>query len=171
LPARFLLVAATNPCPCGGSGAPGACRCSAAALARYNRRLSGPLLDRFDLRITVDRATPAELLAAAPGEPSSVVAERVAACRARAHQRGVPVNAALDRAGLDQHAPLGSEASAALEAALARGRLTGRGLQRLRRVALTLADLDGATPPLTKGQVLAAMAMRHEPLAVVGLAG
>ena len=171
LPARFLLVAATNPCPCGGSGAPGACRCSPAAIARYNRRLSGPLLDRFDLRITVDRAAPAELLGADRGEPSARVRERVFAARERARARGVRVNADLDRRGLDEHAPLGDEAAAALEAALQRGRLTGRGLQRVRAVALTLADLAEVAPPLTRPQVLTAMAYRADTVVPDRLAG
>src|SRR5205085_4136188 len=61
-PARFLLVAAMNPCPCGAGGEPGRCRCSDAARARYERRLSGPLLDRFDLRLAVHRPDPAELV-------------------------------------------------------------------------------------------------------------
>ena len=83
LPARFLLVAAMNPCPCGEGGRPGACSCSDAALLRYRRRLSGPLLDRFDLRVAVERPDAQELLTGAPGEPSAVVAAGVARVRAK----------------------------------------------------------------------------------------
>ena len=89
LPARFLLVAATNPCPCGG-GPPGRCECDDAARLRYLRRLSGPLLDRFDLRVGVDRPDVDDLLAGGGGEPTVVVAARVAAARrqcARPHRR------------------------------------------------------------------------------------
>ncbi len=80
LPARFLLVAATNPCPCGG-GPPGWCECDEVARLRYLRRLSGPLLDRFDLRVAVQRPSVDELLDPGGGEPSAVVARRVAAAR------------------------------------------------------------------------------------------
>ena len=88
LPARFLLVAATNPCPCGAPRGPASCQCSEAARARYHRRLSGPLLDRFDLRIAVDRPDTNDLLRRLdPGEPTSVAA-RVAAVRCLAGGAG-----------------------------------------------------------------------------------
>ncbi len=86
MPARFLLVGAMNPCPCGGGEAPGGCRCSDAAMARYARRLSGPLLDRFDLRIPVHPPDPAQVVGGAPGESSAVVADRVAQARGRARR-------------------------------------------------------------------------------------
>ena len=78
-PARVLLVAAMNPCPCGEGAVPGACRCTAAARARYARRLSGPLVDRFDLRVEVGRPDVADLLSEVGGEATSAVAARVAA--------------------------------------------------------------------------------------------
>ncbi|MCA9600943.1 MAG: YifB family Mg chelatase-like AAA ATPase, partial [Myxococcales bacterium] len=84
LPARVLLVAALNPCPCGAAGRPGACRCTDAALARYHRRLSGPLVDRFDLRVVVCRPSPEQLLGRVAGEPSAAVAARVREVRGRA---------------------------------------------------------------------------------------
>ena len=93
LPARFLLVAATNPCPCGG-GPPGWCECDEVARLRYLRRLSGPLLDRFDLRVAVQRPTVDELLDPGGGEPSALVAGRVAAARAVALDRAGRLNAA-----------------------------------------------------------------------------
>ena len=80
MPADFLLIAAMNPCPCGG-GAPGACVCGDAVLHRYARRVSGPLLDRFDLRVPVHRPAVDELLVNEPGEASAVVAARVATAR------------------------------------------------------------------------------------------
>ncbi len=86
-PARFLLVAAMNPCPCSEGGPPGSCRCSPAARARYARRLSGPLLDRFDLTLRVDRPEAEELVGRTRAEGTAVVAERVAAARALAEAR------------------------------------------------------------------------------------
>jgi magnesium chelatase family protein len=144
LPARVLLVGAMNPCPCGRGGPPGSCRCSPAGLARYARRLSAPLLDRFDLRIDVMRPNVDELLAAAAGEPTSAVATRVAAARERAHARGVVANASLRGETLRAVAPLRPSATTVIESALRAGRLTGRGADRVRAVALTIADLAGA---------------------------
>lgn len=162
LPARFLLVASTNPCPCGEGGPIGACRCDAGARARYLRRLSGPLLDRFDLRIDVARPLPSDLLGAPPSEPSAAVAERVERARLLALERGVQANAELDTAGLDRWAVPGEEAVPVLEEAVRTGRLSARGLTRVRAVARTLADLDGATAPVLRAEhVVAALALRQ----------
>lgn len=178
-PARVLLVGATNPCPCGwarqgerqadadhGDRMP-KCRCSPAAIARYLRRLSGPLLDRFDLRVHVERVGPAELLGP-PGEPTAVVAERVRRARALALRRradGV-LNAHLDAASLDRWAVPDPAASTLLEIAMQTGTLTGRGVARVRRVARTLLDLDEAasgvhTDRLTESAVCAAIDLRE----------
>jgi len=165
-PARFLLVAAMNPCPCGELGAPGGCRCSDVARLRYLRRLSGPLLDRFDLRVHVLRPTALELLDSPPGEASATVAERVAAARAMARDRGVRCNAQLAPAALDDAAPLGAGARNLLHAAVADGRLSARGLQRVRRVALTLADLSGACGALTEATVAQALQLRADPISL-----
>jgi magnesium chelatase family protein len=161
VPARFLLVGAMNPCPCGAAGGPGACRCSPAALDRYTRRLSGPLLDRFDLQVHLPVPPPAVLFDTTPGEPSATVARRVASARRRARRRGVIANASLRAADLERAAPLENDAQHALEDAVTRHRVSGRGLRRLRAVALTLADLDGIEPPLRRIQVLEAMALRQ----------
>ena len=160
-PAGFLLVAATNPCPCGAAFTPGACRCSDAARRRYARRLSGPLLDRFDLRVVVGRAE-ASSLAGPPGESTATVAERVRAARALAAERGVVANAALAGAALDRHAALCGPARAILERAVEAGRLSARGFQRVRRVARTLADLDDAPGPIGAGHVALALQLRAE---------
>ena len=88
-PARFLLVAAMNPCPCGYGGRPGGCRCTDGARARYQRRLSGPLLDRFDLRVEVTRPSVSDLMGTDRSEPTAAVRERVLAARAVAAERGV----------------------------------------------------------------------------------
>lgn len=169
-PARVLLVGAMNPCPCGEGGPPGGCRCSPAARARYARRLSGPLVDRFELRVEVGRPDPAELLDGAGGEPTSVVAERVRAARALAAERGVRVNAQLPAWRLDDVAALEPPAARLVERALECGRLTGRGLVGVRRVARTIADLAGDDGPTLRAErVSAALALRAEP-AWVGVA-
>lgn len=147
LPARFLLIAATNPCPCGG-GAPGACDCGDMVRSRYLRRLSGPLLDRFDLRVPLAVPGVDALLADAGGEPSAVVAARVARARQLALERSGALNSAVDASDLDRKAPVTAKARDALRHELERGRLTGRGYHRIRRVARTLADLRDEPPEL-----------------------
>ncbi|MFZ9829098.1 MAG: YifB family Mg chelatase-like AAA ATPase [Ilumatobacteraceae bacterium] len=143
MPAKFLLVAATNPCPC-GEGSPGACTCDESARARYLRRFSGPLLDRFDLRVAVSRPKTDELVSPQRGESTADVAERVAAARELAFFRSGCANSALSREQLDLVAPLSRSAEKRLRRELENGRLTGRGYHRVRRVARTVADLDGA---------------------------
>jgi magnesium chelatase family protein len=164
-PERFLLVGAMNPCPCGGSGSPGGCRCSDMSRARYHRRISGPLLDRFDLRIEVHRAAPSDLLGGVAGESSECVAARVARVRALARGRGVPSNAVMSTRQLDEHAALDAAATRAVEAALADGRLSARGYNRVRAVARTLADLGGVAGPIGEGHLLSALLLRA-PLAI-----
>jgi magnesium chelatase family protein len=132
-PAAFLLVAAMNPCPCGEGVYEGACTCSAVARARYRRRISAPLLDRFDLVVPLSRPDPDELLSGVPGESSTAVAVRVAAARVRAaarlaHERG-PV--------------LAPDAETLLGSKLRSGALSARGLHKVSRVAGTVADLAG----------------------------
>jgi magnesium chelatase family protein len=162
-PARFLLVAATNPCPCGQGGPPGSCRCGDEARARYARRLTGPLVDRFDLRVDVARPDPEALLGGAPGESTSEVAARVAAARERAARRGVRCNAELPARCLDELAPLAPGAFRLLDVALRTGSLSGRGLHRVRRVARTLADLAGRDGPVSEEDVGLALQLRAEP--------
>ena len=142
MPARFLLVGATNPCPCGGGG-PGACVCNDAARQRYLRRLSGPLLDRFDLRVAVAATSPADLLDDGPAESTATMRRRVDAARCLASARQGKPNARLSVAELDEHAAVSDDARSLLLAELEAGRLTGRGFHRVRRVARTIADLDG----------------------------
>jgi magnesium chelatase family protein len=159
-PARFLLVGTMNPCPCGEGSTPGACRCSEAARARYTRRLSGPVLDRFDLRVALARPAVEELLGGPPGEPSAMVAERVAQARELARGRGLRANAEIPANRLDDLAPLSSDAEALLERRLRTGTLSARGLHRIRRVARTMADLDGAPAVVGAEQVAAALELR-----------
>lgn len=168
LPARFQLVAATNPCPCGDGGT--ACRCTPSGRLRYLRRLSGPLLDRFDLRVEVARPTPAELLHGPRAESSAAVAARVASARACAAERGTPPSAQLTTSQLDDVAVPGEEAAGVLTAAIALGRLSARGLARVRAVARTLADLDGAHGAVLSAEHVAlALALRQPVPATDGL--
>lgn len=139
---------------------PGACRCSEAARGRYGRRLSGPVLDRFDLRVALARPDVGELLGGPAGESSAAVAERVARVRELASVRGVRANADLPANRLDEVAPLSSDAETFLERRLRSGTLSARGLHRVRRVARTLADLDGAPPVVGAGHVAAALELR-----------
>ncbi len=141
-PARFQLVAAMNPCPCGHLGNPlRACRCGPEAVARYRARLSGPLLDRIDLAVGVPVLAPAELDAAPDGERSAPVAARVARARDRALARQGRANALLEAQDLDRHAPLDSAARALLQQAATKLAWSGRAYHRVLRVARTVADL------------------------------
>jgi magnesium chelatase family protein len=165
-PARVLLVAAMNPCPCGSERGPGSCRCRDATRYRYSARVSGPFLDRFDLRVMVDRPEVSELLP--PGgewatpESTATVGARVAAARLVAGGRGVRDNAAIPGSRLDELAPLQAGARLLLETRLRQGRLSARGLHRVRRVARTLADLEGSTGPVGADHVYGALALRAE---------
>jgi magnesium chelatase family protein len=166
MPARFQLVGAMNPCPCGEGIAPGACRCSSTVRDRYLARISGPLLDRFDLRVTVARPKPEAFFEHEMNEPSHRVAERVANARTRAAGRGVVCNAALPPEKLDLYAPMSDIASKILNRQMHSGRLSGRGFHRIRRIALTLADLrmpdSPLDAPLCEQDVCAALELRPE---------
>jgi magnesium chelatase family protein len=144
-PTEFMLVAASNPCPCGYGGSE-RCQCNELEIRRYHRRLSGPLLDRIDLMIDVQRPAAVDL-AAAPRTSSAEVRARVLEARARAARRDRPLV-------LDQPARL------ALRAAYASGSLSPRGHSRVLRVAGTVADLDGHAKIL-EGDVLRALGMRQ----------
>jgi magnesium chelatase family protein len=142
-PARFTLVAATNPCPCGWAGDDRrACRCPPAAIERYQRSLSGPLLDRIDLRVAVSRPPLAALSDGAGGEASGIVRARVVAARERQLDRQACLNSRLRPARLRDVAPLGSGRRLLERWAEERG-LTARGFHRAWRVARTAADIDG----------------------------
>ena len=144
-PARFQLIAAMNPCPCGHLGSlQRECRCSPDEAARYQGRLSGPLLDRIDLQVEVP-AVPLAALASAPdGEPSAAIAARVAAARERALQRQGVLNHALAGEALQRHAALDASGSSFLESAAQRLGWSARGYHRTLRVARSIADLAGS---------------------------
>lgn len=141
-PARFQLVAAMNPCPCGflGSGQR-TCRCTPDQVARYQGKLSGPLLDRIDLHVEVPALPTQDLLNAPPGEASSAVRERVVQARGRALARQGKPNQALQGQELDAHLQLAEAASAFLQSAAARLGWSARSTHRTLRVARTIADL------------------------------
>ncbi|MGY6517998.1 MAG: YifB family Mg chelatase-like AAA ATPase [Lysobacteraceae bacterium] len=145
-PARFQLVAAMNPCPCGWAGDPsGRCACTPEQIERYRGRVSGPVLDRIDLHLNVPRLAGAEIRAdAAPGEPSAAVRARVATARQRALARGGCPNALLDAHGTDRHCRLAAADATLLEQAMDRLQLSARATHRILRVARTIADLDAA---------------------------
>lgn len=161
LPARFQLVAARNPCPCGlaGSGPEADCSCSPQQLLRYQRRLSGPLLDRIDLRLNVPRLTDQELTFAGRSEGSAAVAERVARARATMLGRQGCANAHLGAEALARYTRLRPEGDQLLAELAARGRLSGRGFDRLLRVARTVADLEGS-PEVEEAHLAEAAAYR-----------
>ncbi|MFC4160378.1 YifB family Mg chelatase-like AAA ATPase [Chitinimonas lacunae] len=144
-PASFQLVAAMNPCPCGYRGHPGGrCRCSAVQVARYQGRLSGPLLDRIDLTVEVPAIAHAELSAPASGERSALVRQRVAVARERQQRRQGRENALLGAHELDRFAALDRDGTRLLEAAMQRLDLSARAYHRILRIARTVADLAGA---------------------------
>jgi len=145
-PARFQLVAAMNPCPCGYAGDPGGrCHCTADQIQRYRGRISGPLLDRIDLQVQVARPRRPLLAASgATGEDSATVRRRVIAARKIQLDRAGLPNASLDNAGMRLHCALGVEQRQFLERATDRTGLSPRACQRVVRVARTLADLDSA---------------------------
>ena len=140
-PARFQLIAAMNPCPCGHLGSPlHACRCTPDVVARYQGRISGPLLDRIDVQVEVPAVAPEALSGAPDGEASSVIAQRVAAARMRALARQGGLNAALAGEALDRHCALDAAGTQFLRTAAARERALAR--QGVVNAALAGAALD-----------------------------
>jgi len=142
-PARFQLVAAMNPCPCGYFGAT-RCRCTPEQVQRYRARLSGPLLDRIDLLVPVTPVSESQLMRAPDGERSSIVAARVAHARARQHDRQRSANAFLPPLLIDRHCALDERAASLLLRVARRQRWSSRALHRAQKVARTIADLAGA---------------------------
>ena len=144
-PARFVLVAAMNPCPCGHAGdASTECTCLPDAVERYRGRISGPVMDRIDLRVHVPRVPYEELRDDATREPSAIVRHRVCAARTRMQARGRRANADLSIADVKRHCGLDADAEALMGAAMRSRSLSARGYHRILRVARTAADLDGS---------------------------
>ncbi len=144
-PARFMLIGAMNPCPCGYLGdAVRVCRCTPQQIARYGSRLSGPLRDRIDLTVPVAAMPARELSEAAGGESSSDIRMRVVAARARQLTRGGTLNARLQGRRLRTATRLEADAKTMFDGALHRLSLSARGHDRVLRVARTIADLAGS---------------------------
>jgi len=145
-PARFQLIAAMNPCPCGWAGdSSGRCQCSETTIRRYRARISGPLLDRIDLHLQVPRLPPADLHGdhSVLGESSALVRERVLAAWQRQQQRAGTLNAQLDPSQTAKYCVLAPAQQALLNQAMQRLHLSARSLHRILRVARTIADLAG----------------------------
>jgi magnesium chelatase family protein len=163
-PARFTLVAATNPCPCGHAGDGDRCGCSEADLARHRRRLSGPLLDRIDLYLPLERRWQ-HGLGADPLTSSTAAGERVLEARERQSARlaveGITVNAHMDAPVLRTHVRLDGRSEAMMRRAQERGLLSARGEHRVLRVARTIADLNGRER-VRASDLGAALALRPE---------
>ena len=163
-PARFTLVAAANPCPCGFAGdARRVCSCDGYRAERYRAKLSGPLLDRIDIRLTVPRLTKHELMGQDVGETSTAVRDRVEAARERQRRRyaslGVRCNAHLPGPAIRHLARLDPHAEGLLSKAVDSMALTGRGFDRALKVARTVADLDGSDV-VAGGHLLEALSYR-----------
>lgn len=157
-PARFMLVAAMNPCPCGHYGNPlRACRCSPAQIHRYLQRISGPLLDRIDIQVEVPMLAPEEIDRAPDGEPSARIQERVVRARAVQWRRfrvegevaeetssSVFCNAQMMPAHIDRFCPMSPDARRLVRSAMRQWSLSARAFHRILKVARTIADLEGA---------------------------
>ena len=161
LPCRFTLIAASNSCPCGRGPDSGECDCHPGAVSRYRSKLSGALADRIDIQVSVERPT-AEDLAGEPGEGSALVRERVLAARERQAARLGPArsNAEMTPAEQRRSCALESEANSLLALGHERLGLSGRGWDRVIRVARTIADLHGSEA-ISEAQVAEALNMRR----------
>ena len=144
-PARFQLLAAMNPCPCGFHGSTQRpCRCSPQQIGRYQGKLSGPLLDRIDLHVEVPALPADQLLKAPPGEDTAAIRERVVQARGRAMARQGSTNQALQGQAIDEHLHLDDTAAKFLNTTAARLGWSARSTHRALKVARTIADLAGA---------------------------
>ena len=166
-PARFQLIAAMNPCPCGYLTDPQReCLCSPRQISGYQQKISGPLLDRIDLHLSVPRLTPDELDQGPTGEDSLLVRARVLTARARQAQRITRgkghLNAHMTQAQLREFCPLDAEGRKLLRQAVERFSLSARGYDKILRIGRTLADLD-ASDTITVTHVAEAIHYRHPP--------
>jgi magnesium chelatase family protein len=160
-PAKFQLIAAMNPCPCGYLGHPnGKCRCTPDQVARYRGRISGPLLDRIDLQIEVPAVPVDELAGRAEGESSATVRERVAAARERQITRQGKPNAQLGPKEIETRVDADADAESLLRQAISRLNLSARAYHRVMKVARSIADLAGSAQ-VTKAQVAEAIQYRR----------
>ena len=144
-PARFQLIAAMNPCPCGYLGHySGKCHCTPDQVARYRGKISGPLLDRIDIQIEVPAVPQQDLMRQQPGEPGSAVQQRVEAAHQRQLQRQGKTNARLTVTGIDQYCAPDAQGENLLKQAISRLNFSARAYHRVLKVARTIADLAGS---------------------------
>ena len=148
-PANFMLIAAQNPCPCGYYGDPThPCTCSNAMITRYQKRISGPLMDRIDLHVEVPRVDYEKLTASTRGETSAIIRERVEAARARQAERFVEAaiycNAEMGPSEVRTFCPLDETGSRLMRSAMSQMNLSARAFHRVLKVARTIADLAGS---------------------------
>jgi len=163
-PARFTLISAANPCPCGYLGDPvKVCRCTEAAVLRYQGRIGGPLMDRIDMAVSVERIDPSGLVHGSDGESSARVRERVCAAREYAQQAGRPLAAMLTGSELVASCHLDRATRQTLTDVGRQNHLSGRAVTRLMRVARTIADLE-ARPAVSSDHVMEALGFRREDL-------
>ncbi len=163
-PAKFILIASQNPCPCGYFGdSEKACTCSPSTRQRYKDKISGPLMDRIDLRVTVPRLIATDLLNTEDGESSSVVRERVLAARTVAIERQGVANSQLAGQNLREHTCLDSNSEVFVQAVIKQLALSGRGYDRLMRVSRTIADLAGEKQ-VSENHIAEAVAYRDNDL-------
>ncbi|HEY3746520.1 MAG TPA: YifB family Mg chelatase-like AAA ATPase [Gemmatimonadaceae bacterium] len=166
-PARFTLVGASNPCPCGRAGDPsGSCNCAPADIDRYAARISGPLADRIDMHVIVGAVALRELSGASTGDPSARVRTRVEQARAAqrkrfAKKKGISCNAYASGRWLDAHTPVHVAARELLQTAAERLSLSARGYHRVLKVARTIADLEEAKE-IAAGHI--GEALRYRPM-------
>ncbi|HEY1951202.1 MAG TPA: YifB family Mg chelatase-like AAA ATPase [Gemmatimonadaceae bacterium] len=167
-PARFTLIGASNPCPCGkAADATGACTCSAADVERYNARMSGPLADRIDMHVTVGAVALRELRGGDNSDSSVAIRRRVENARSEQRKRfakkpGTSCNAFAAGRWLDAHTPVHREARSLLQTAAERLRLSARGYHRVLKVARTIADLE-SSPEVGSSHIAEALRYRPRP--------
>jgi magnesium chelatase family protein len=163
-PANFMLVAAMNPCPCGYAGdTTRACTCAPALVTRYQKRISGPMIDRIDIHIEVPRVEFAKLADPLPGESSAAVRARVEAARARARERlagsGLTCNAEMRAGEVRRYCRLDDAGSALMRAAMQQLQLSARAFHRVLKVARTIGDL-AASENITPAHLAEALQYR-----------
>jgi len=162
-PTAFMLVAATNPCPCGFAGVGDRCSCGETEIRRHRRKLSGPLLDRMDLLVNVDRPTEQELRSGpttSSARARDLVADARERQRGRLHGTGPSCNGEMDARLVRRHVQLDDAAERALARAYSIGALSARGRHRVLRVARTVADLEHHQR-VTRDDVLTALGLRQ----------
>jgi len=160
-PARFQLIAAMNPCPCGLHGDPsGRCRCTPELVKRYQARLSGPLLDRIDMQLHVSALSPADLATQQAGEASAPIAQRVASAFERQGLRQGKPNSLLTGSEIDRHCQHDAAAAQLLQAAMLRLNWSARSYHRVLKLARTIADLAGSDR-ITQAHVAEAIQYRR----------